>query len=108
MPVERFYEATLGPTSSYYFQKLLGHYSMNLNKASLKLVQDGLTEQELGEVNIQLQLVAETCAAHLAYMQDADEINHDDLGMQVLEEGFLFLYQVWLEAQVPINKTGMH
>lgn len=92
---------------------------MNLNKASLKLVQDGLTEQELGEVNVQLQLVAETCAAHLAYMQDSkdehseysvflDEYGQDDLGMQVLEEGFLFLYQVWLEAQTPTNKMGMH
>lgn len=81
---------------------------MNLNKAQLKLIQDGLTEQELGEVNVQLQLVAETCAAHLAYMQDADEVTYDDLGMQVLEEGYLFLYQVWLDAQIPTNKEGMH
>ena len=81
---------------------------MNLNKAQLKLIQDGLTEQELGEVNVQLQLVAETCAAHLAYMEDADEVTYDDMGMQILEEGYLFLYQVWLEAQSPQDKTGLH
>ena len=81
---------------------------MNLNKASLKLLQDGLSEQELGEVNVQLQLVAETCEAHLAYVKDADEVTYDDMGMVILEEGFLFLYQVWLEAQTPINKEGLH
>ena len=81
---------------------------MNLNKAQVKLIQDGLTEQELGEVNVQLQLVAETCAAHLAYMEDADEVTYDDMGMQILEEGYLFLYQVWLEAQSPQDKTGLH
>lgn len=72
---------------------------MNLNKASLKLIQEGLTEQELGEVNVQLQLVAETCLAHIAYVEDADEVTHEDLDMVILEEGFLFLYQVWLESQ---------
>ena len=81
---------------------------MNLNKAQVKLIQEGLSESELGQVNIQLQLVAETCAAHLAYMQDADELTHDDLGLQILEEGYLFLYQVWLEAQTSKNKEGMH
>ena len=81
---------------------------MNLNKAQVKLIQEGLSESELGEVNVQLQLVAETCAAHLAYMEDADEVTYDDMGMQILEEGYLFLYQVWLEAQSPQDKTGLH
>lgn len=58
-----------------------------------------MTQEEVGKVNTQLRLVAETCSAHLTYMQDADELTHDDYGLQILEEGYLFLYQVWLEAQ---------
>ena len=69
-----------------------------------------LTEEELEAVNTQLALIANTSEAHLAYMEDADELTYDDYGLQILEEGFLFLYQAWItqlqdSGRVPKERT---
>jgi hypothetical protein len=71
---------------------------------------DELSEEELNTVNHQLALVAETSKAHLNYMDTAEELSYDDYGLQILEEAFLFLYQVWIEQQqekgtIPTNRT---
>ena len=90
--------ATLGWV--HPFEKLTGHYRMNLTKAFERLRAEGLTEEELIAVNVQLQLVAQTCAAHLTYMDDAGaDVTDDDEGLAVLEEAFMFLYHIWLENQ---------
>lgn len=81
-----------------------------MDKKTLKTRLTELTPEELEKVNTQLMLVAETCEAHMAYMEDADEVTYDDMGLVVLEEAFLFLYQAWseyLQEELTIRR-GLH
>lgn len=61
---------------------------------------DEMSEEEVQAVEAQLNIVSETCKAHLLYMEETtDPHTLDDLGLCVLEEAYLFLHQFWLEQR---------
>lgn len=66
---------------------------------------ESLKPEELEAVNTQLGIVASICESHLAYMDDTTEPTDDDLGLQILEEAFMFLYQGWLEEMTVVTPT---
>ncbi len=72
-------------------------------------LQDAEFDEELHKW---LGVIADTCVAHMKYIEDLEDtdpssLNEGDYGILELERGFLVLYALQTKGGLPINgKTG--
>lgn len=62
------------------------------------------------ELNTWLRTMAETCVAHMKYVEEVEEdepesLTDDDYGLLALERGFLVLYALHTKGSLPVE-TG--
>jgi len=57
-----------------------------------------------------LEAIAQTCLAHMHYMEDnpVQDLDYDDYGLLELERGFLTLYALHKKGALPSNEERAH
>ena len=57
-----------------------------------------------------LEAIAQTCLAHMHFVEDAgaEDLDYDDYGLLEIERGFLTLYALHKKGALPTNEETTH